>query len=81
MTKTLTELEAMDYSNVTMGTFVQIAKLKECVVNILNEKVPGKKYHDIGDMYFAMDTNMFENKFLQMVLKDQPAFSKVINLK
>lgn len=71
----------MDHNNVTMGVFVQIAKLKECVDNILTEKVPGKQYYDIGDMYFAADTNMFENKFLQSVLKDTPAFSKVINLK
>ena len=53
-----------------MGTFVVIAKLKQCIEYILNEKVLGKKYHNIGDMYFAMDTNMYENKFLQLVLAD-----------
>jgi hypothetical protein len=60
----------MDHNSVTIGIFVQIAKLKECVDNILMDKVPGKHYHNIGDMYFAADINMFENKFLQSVLKD-----------
>ena len=32
-------------------------------------------------MYNKLNENLYENKFLQMVLQNQPAFEKVINLK
>ena len=58
----------MDYSLVTMGTFVMMARLQECVKQILEDNQYGKKYSNIGDMYNKLNENLYENKFLQMVL-------------
>ena len=55
LTKTLEQLEETDYSNLTMGTFVYMAKLQECLKQILTERLTLKRYYDIGDFYFAMD--------------------------
>ena len=71
----------MDYQSISMNTFVLMANLSNCIDQILAIKWTVRKYANIGEMYNKINQNLYENKFLQKLLANSPAFQKVINLK
>ena len=48
---------------------------------MLTKPYTNKRYENIGEMYFQLDKNLYENKFLQNLLADIPAFKSQLNLK
>ena len=74
LSKSLEELEQMDYQSISMNTFVLMANLSKCIDQILTIKWTTRKHDTIGIMYNKLDENLYENKFLQKLLANSPAF-------